>query len=194
VLHAEQKHGLGERWACRLVNQPRGTQRYQPTQRADIRSIAFVFVLSLGAGIFFGLAPLLSAIQGNLSESLNERGLGTMRGSSSTRFRNVLTVLEVAFALVLTVAASLLTETLSHLLQTDAGFNSEHVLTFELSLPSSRYASEEQIVALYQHVLRRRSHWQPAAPRQEPIEQASTRMSSLTIALPHLFPTPYYQT
>ena len=26
---------MAERWACRLVNQPRGTQRYRPTQRAD---------------------------------------------------------------------------------------------------------------------------------------------------------------
>jgi histidyl-tRNA synthetase len=26
---------MAERWACRLVNQPRGTQRYCPTQRED---------------------------------------------------------------------------------------------------------------------------------------------------------------
>jgi putative transposase len=32
VDHA-QEQGLRERKACRLVNQPRSTQRYQPTQR-----------------------------------------------------------------------------------------------------------------------------------------------------------------
>ncbi len=32
--HAKQ-HGVSERHACQLVNQPRGTQRYQPTQRND---------------------------------------------------------------------------------------------------------------------------------------------------------------
>ena len=32
VQHAREK-GLSERQACRLVGQPRGTQRYQPTQR-----------------------------------------------------------------------------------------------------------------------------------------------------------------
>ena len=26
---------MSERWACRLVEQPRGTQRYRPTQRED---------------------------------------------------------------------------------------------------------------------------------------------------------------
>ena len=30
-----QDQGLSERRACQLVNQPRGTQRYQPTQRED---------------------------------------------------------------------------------------------------------------------------------------------------------------
>jgi putative transposase len=35
VGHAREEHGLSERRACQLVNQPRGTQRYQPTQRDD---------------------------------------------------------------------------------------------------------------------------------------------------------------
>jgi hypothetical protein len=34
VEHARE-NGLSERQACRLVNQPRGTQRYQPTQRDE---------------------------------------------------------------------------------------------------------------------------------------------------------------
>jgi putative transposase len=34
VDHA-QDQGMSERWACRLVNQPRGTQRYQLTQREN---------------------------------------------------------------------------------------------------------------------------------------------------------------
>lgn len=33
--HAQQEHGLTERRACHLVNQPRGTQRYRPTRRDD---------------------------------------------------------------------------------------------------------------------------------------------------------------
>jgi transposase InsO family protein len=35
VSHAQQEHGLSERNACRVVKQPRGTQRYRPTQRED---------------------------------------------------------------------------------------------------------------------------------------------------------------
>ena len=35
MSYARQEHGISERRACQLVNQPRGTQRYQPTQRDD---------------------------------------------------------------------------------------------------------------------------------------------------------------
>ena len=35
VLGIREKYGLPERHACRLVSQPRGTQRYVPTLRAD---------------------------------------------------------------------------------------------------------------------------------------------------------------
>ncbi len=34
MAHAQQK-GMSERWACRVVTQSRGTQRYRPTQRED---------------------------------------------------------------------------------------------------------------------------------------------------------------
>jgi putative transposase len=35
VSRARHTHGLSERRACRVVKQPRGTQRYRPTQRDD---------------------------------------------------------------------------------------------------------------------------------------------------------------
>ena len=35
MSHAREEHGISERRACQLVNQPRGTQRYQPIQRDD---------------------------------------------------------------------------------------------------------------------------------------------------------------
>lgn len=53
VFHAQQKHGLGERWACRLVHQPRGTQRYRPTQRADEDQLTqSIIALAKQYGIF----------------------------------------------------------------------------------------------------------------------------------------------
>jgi len=35
VIYARDAHGMSERQACHVVEQPRGTQRYRPTQRDD---------------------------------------------------------------------------------------------------------------------------------------------------------------
>jgi putative transposase len=35
VSHTLEAHGLSEQHACWVVKQPRGTQRYRPTQRDD---------------------------------------------------------------------------------------------------------------------------------------------------------------
>jgi putative transposase len=35
VIHARDTHGMSERLACHVVKQPRGSQRYRPTQRED---------------------------------------------------------------------------------------------------------------------------------------------------------------
>jgi putative ABC transport system permease protein len=117
----------------------------------DLRVLAFIAVLTLVCGLFFGIAPILGLSRGSLSAALNERGVGMMRGALASKLRSVLTIIEVALALILMVAASLLTETFFHLLHTDGGFNPTHVLTFELSLPASRYSDLNKIVAFYQH-------------------------------------------
>jgi hypothetical protein len=44
VIGACAEHGISERHACRLVKQPRGTQRYRPTQREDEDALAQAIV------------------------------------------------------------------------------------------------------------------------------------------------------
>ena len=45
--HAQQQ-GMSERWACRVVKQPRGTQRYRPTQREDEDRLTQAIVVLAG--------------------------------------------------------------------------------------------------------------------------------------------------
>ena len=47
VDHAQQQ-GMSERWACRVVKQPRGTQRYRPTQREDEDRLTQAIVVLAG--------------------------------------------------------------------------------------------------------------------------------------------------
>jgi predicted permease len=67
----------------------------------------------------------------------------------------VLLVAEVALTLVLVVASGLLVRTFVQLWRAGGGFNAERVLTFELTVPASKYADLDRIVPLYQAVLER---------------------------------------
>jgi predicted permease len=112
----------------------------------DARVLIFTAVVSLLAGILFGLAPALKTRTAELQNTLKEGG----RGASSTRHRaqSVFVVVEMAMALVLLIGAGLLTRTMTHLWSVDPGFRPQNVLTFGISLPPSMiHASPDAIRA-----------------------------------------------
>lgn len=121
----------------------------------DLRVLAFALGITLITGIFFGGAPVAGATRQNLVDSLKEggpRSRGSLSGSNS---RKALLVFEVALAMVLVVAAGLLVRTFFQLLKVDPGFSAARVLTFELSLPQSKYTGQDRMVALYHQVIQR---------------------------------------
>lgn len=121
----------------------------------DFRVFAFALAGTLASGILFGLAPAFAAAGENLVESLKEGGQRSGGSLAGTRVRSGLLVAEVSLAFVLVVAAGLLVQTFFNLLSVDPGFNPARVLTFELSLPASKYADTDHIVALYRAALER---------------------------------------
>jgi predicted permease len=112
--------------------------------------LAFAIGLSAATGLLFGLAPALGAAGDALRASSRE---GRGASANGSRLRRMLLVAEVALALVLVAASGLLVRTFVHLVNADGGFDAEHVLTFELTLPSSRYPDLDRIVPLYQRAL-----------------------------------------
>jgi predicted permease len=100
----------------------------------DSRVLLFALVVSLFAGIIFGIAPAMKTSRVNLQEILKEGG----RGASGARHRlqGVFAVSEVALALVLLVGAGLMVRSLAALWRVDPGFNPSHAITFDLSLPA----------------------------------------------------------
>jgi putative ABC transport system permease protein len=99
----------------------------------DTRVLLFTTVISLLAGVLFGLVPALRTSQPNLSESLKEGG----RGGSGSRHRTqgVFVVAEIGLAVVLLIGAGLSIRSLMRLWNIDPGFNPHDVLTFGVSLP-----------------------------------------------------------
>ncbi len=105
----------------------------------DGRVLAFTFFVSLVTGIVFGLVPALRASRVDLNEALKEGGRTSASGTSHHRFRNLLVVAEVALSLVLLIGAGLLLRSYERILNASPGFDTHNVLSFRISLPSSRY-------------------------------------------------------
>ena len=84
---------------------------------------------------------------------MREGGRGRTANSVSGRLRSLFLVVQIALAFVLIIASGLLVHTFFRLLAVDPGFQVERVLTFELSLPGTKYKDVDHLVALYQKVL-----------------------------------------
>jgi putative ABC transport system permease protein len=121
----------------------------------DVRVFFFALGLTVLTGVLFGLVPSIAAARANLASSLKEGGQRSGTSAAGQRTRNFLLVSQIALALVLIVAAGLLTRTFFQLLAVDPGFRPERVLTFELSLPASKYTDQDHIVSFYSEALRK---------------------------------------
>jgi putative ABC transport system permease protein len=103
--------------------------------------LAFAAVLSAGSALLFGLAPALQLVRPAVWKALKDGGAaGTSR--DRRRLARGLVVAEVALAAVLLVGAGLLVRSFERLARVNPGFATEGVLTFEISLPQTRYADD----------------------------------------------------
>jgi len=121
----------------------------------DARALAFTLVVSLLTGILFGLAPALHASRFNLFRSLKEGGRTATDGMGRSRLRALLVISQVSLAVVLLIGASLLIESMFHLLHQSPGFDPQGVMAFNLDLPDSRYGKPEQSADFFRDLLAR---------------------------------------
>jgi putative ABC transport system permease protein len=121
----------------------------------DLRVLTFTGLLSLAAGIVFGLAPALHASRPDLNESLKEGGRASSAGPGHSRLRGLLVVSQIALALVLLVGAGLMIRSFWLLQRVDPGFRPEGLLTMNISLSTSKYPKPEQRVAFFQQLRQR---------------------------------------
>ncbi len=101
----------------------------------DLHVLIFTGVVSILAGIFFGLAPALKTSRTNLQETLREGD----RGMSGNRHRaqGIFVVVEMGLAVVLLIGAGLMIRSLIQLWNVDPGFDPHNVLSFSVALPPS---------------------------------------------------------
>jgi predicted permease len=121
----------------------------------DLRVIAYALGVTVITGVLFGLAPAIGATRTNMVEALKEGGQRSGGSAAAPRIRNLLLIVQVAMALVLVIAAGLLVRTFYSMLRSNAGFDATRVVTFELPLPTPKYADTARMAQLYQQVLLR---------------------------------------
>jgi predicted permease len=111
----------------------------------------FTFVICVGSGILFGLAPALETSRPSLSDPLKEINRSSS-SASAHRTHRALLVLEVALALVLMIGSGLLIRSFVRLSGVTPGIQTDHVITAAISL-SNKYSDPPQIRQFWQQFL-----------------------------------------
>jgi putative ABC transport system permease protein len=120
----------------------------------DRHVLAFTLGLSLLTGVLSGLVPGLLASRSVASEALKEGGRSSL-GPRRSRSRSALVICEVALSLILLIAAGLLVRSFLHVLRVDPGYETESVLTFQLSLPQEGYPEDKDVRSFYDELYAR---------------------------------------
>src|SRR6266404_1691057 len=143
---AAAKWGLNAALATLTADLPRSDNIH-----VNASVLLFALGVSIVVGILFGLAPALRSSRADLQPSLREGGRGSTGGHHRTQ--RGLVIVQMALTLVLLAGAGLLFRTIQHLWKADLGFESQHVLTFQVGLSPSATKTGAGVRAAYQQLL-----------------------------------------
>ena len=129
-------------------------------------TLAVTALLSIGTGLFFGLAPAWVALRTDPQQAMSQSGFRTVGAHGGRRFRSAMIALEVMACTVLMMAAALLTRSFLHLLDTDLGFSPQHVIATEVDLGAKRFDGSTARIQFYTRIL-------PVLRRLPGVESAS---------------------
>jgi predicted permease len=108
--------------------------------------LLFAFAAVAVTSVLAGIAPAMQ----HSRDTLNSRNSGRRRA----RLQQSLVVSEIALCLVLLVGAGLLFKTLRNILDVDAGFRTDHLITMSVTLPPT-YTAPPQIFRFYRDMAER---------------------------------------
>jgi predicted permease len=144
---------VASRLLLRLVSG--GPETVPLTLTIDSRMLLFTLAVTLVTALLFGTLPALRATRLELTQSLKDRqGAVTVRGKGLVA--KSLIVSQVAFSLLLVVAAGLFLRSLVNLTRVDLGFDKQNVLLLHLDESSAGYKDDEpRMYALYRQITER---------------------------------------
>jgi putative ABC transport system permease protein len=113
------------------------------------RALAFSLILALAAGLISGLMPALKALRVDLVAQLKEGSRTTSASRETHRLRDLFSVSQIAFSVLLVIGAALMCKGMWSMLRVADVYQPKQVLTFHLDLPAGHYATDERRAAWF---------------------------------------------
>lgn len=117
--------------------------------RIDAVVLAFTVVVSLLAGLFFGLSPALCCSKVDLTR-LKAGVTGGVRAKG-----NILMFAEVVLTTVLLIAGGAVLKGALHLVRMNRGLDVHQVLTMQIWLPDAKYPGPQELASFFEQLLPR---------------------------------------
>ena len=134
---------------------PEGLPRL-PEIGLDPVVLLFTLVISVMAGVLFGVIPVIKFATPQLAGALKEGGRLSSASRERHRARNVLVVVEIGLAVVLLVASGLMIRTFQAMRKVDPGFaGPAEVLTFRVSVPDTLIPDPVQTAQIHEQIVSR---------------------------------------
>jgi predicted permease len=115
--------------------------------------LLFTAIAAIAVGILFGLAPALQSARADVQGALQKGSRGATSGRNAVLGR--LVVVQFALTLVLMTGAGLLLRSVRNLWQVNPGFETRHVISFQVGLSPSLTSTAAGTRAAYQQLLAR---------------------------------------
>jgi len=105
----------------------------------DWRVLSFTLLVSVLAGIIFGLVPALQASKHDLVPALKDQSQHPGDRRSVFTLRNALVIGQVSLSIVVLIGAGLFLRSLNHARAINPGFDAEHILTLSFNTAAQKY-------------------------------------------------------
>jgi putative ABC transport system permease protein len=110
----------------------------------SVTTLCFTLAVVVFCGVGFGLFPAFANARLDLNRTLKETGAQASGGQRGIALRRTFVAAEIALAVVVLAATSLLVRSFIISVRTSPGYNAANVMVAQVALPKTRYPEEAQ--------------------------------------------------